>query len=117
MTDNSFTIINAGFKHRLMKKINETRKPAGEVISVGKDGSKSLGPAGEMITTEYECPCGKGKIAATFEDIPGYRESYAHIECEECNKIYKVTYNWARSDEPVLEKAYETTNRVVEQIH
>jgi hypothetical protein len=88
-----------------MKIISETHEPSGEWISIGKDGSKSLGPMGEIITTEYECPCGKGKIVATFEDIPGYRESYASIECEECNKIYNVTYNWAwKDDEPVLKK-------------
>jgi len=87
-----------------MKKIKETRVPTGELISVGTDGSKSLGPLGEIIKTEYECPCGKGKIIATFENLPGYRDSYASLECNECSKIYRVDYNWARDDEPVLEK-------------
>ena len=87
-----------------MRKINETREPAGEWTSIGKDGIKSFGPMGEIIITEYECPCGNGKIVTTFEDLPGYRESYVSIECEECYKIYKATYNWARNTEPVLEK-------------
>jgi len=91
-----------------MKKLKETRKPAGEWTSVGKEGSKSLGQMGEIITTEYECPCRKGIIVATFEDIPGYRESYVSIYCEECSKLYKATYNWAlnskQGDVPLLEK-------------
>lgn len=87
-----------------MKKIYEERKPAGERTAFGKDGSKSLGHMGEIIETEYECPCGRGKIVATFENIPGYRESYASIYCEECSKMYRALYNWARSEEPVLEK-------------
>jgi hypothetical protein len=88
-----------------MKIIGETREPSGEWISVGKDGSKSLGPLGEIITTEYECLCGKGKIIAIFEDLPGYRDSYARIECAECSKIYKVAYNWAgNNNEPVLKE-------------
>jgi hypothetical protein len=87
-----------------MEKIKETRKPTGEWTSVGINGSKSLGHMGETIETEYKCPCGKGIIIATFEDIPGYRESYASINCEDCKKLYRVTYNWARGDDPVLEK-------------
>jgi len=87
-----------------MKKINETREPSGEMNSIGKDGSESSKPLGEIIKIEYECPCGKGKITATFEDLPGYRESFASIKCDECKEIYEVGYNWARDKEPVLKK-------------
>ena len=87
-----------------MKKINETRDPHGELVTLNGDGRKSMQPLGEIITTQYECPCGKGKIVATFENLPGYRDSYVSIQCEECNKIYRAYYNWAREKEPVLEK-------------
>lgn len=38
--------------------------------------------------TEYECPCGKGKIV--YERVIGFNDYYAMIECEECNKRYNV---------------------------
>ena len=88
-----------------MKKISETREPAGEWRSVGKDSIESMGAMGEIIRSVFECPCGKGKIFTTFENLQGYRDSYASIGCEECNKIYRVHYNWALNrDEPRLEK-------------
>jgi len=85
-----------------MKKIKETREPQGQMISMNDDGSSTTHPYGETIKTEYECPCGKGKIIAWFENLPGYRDSDAYFDCEECRKVYKVSYNWAADKEPVL---------------
>ncbi|MCL2079210.1 MAG: hypothetical protein FWH17_05110 [Oscillospiraceae bacterium] len=87
-----------------MKILNEHREPAGEMVSINEDGTKSSSPLGENISTEYECPCGKGKIVATFENMAGYRDSWVKIECEDCSKKYSVSYNWARDEKPVLTK-------------
>ena len=83
-------------------KLKETRTPSGEMVTINKDGTKSSQPLGEEIVTIYECPCGKGTVAATFESVPGYRDSYAFIQCDECRQCYTAEYNWARDSVPVL---------------
>lgn len=40
------------------------------------------------VRTEYECPCGKGKIIS--EQVSGFGEYEAYMECEECDKKYYV---------------------------
>lgn len=45
---------------------------------------------GTIDTYEYECPCGKGKVIKTKDNIPGFRESDIVIECDECSKKYGV---------------------------
>ncbi len=37
---------------------------------------------------EYACPCGKGKVI--YENVVGFHDSYAWIECEHCSKTYDV---------------------------
>lgn len=39
---------------------------------------------------EYVCPCGKGKII--YENVRGFDDRYAWIECDECSKKYDVKY-------------------------
>lgn len=43
---------------------------------------------GTIDTTIYECPCGKGKVIRTKDNIPGFRECDITIECEDCWKKY-----------------------------
>ena len=62
-----------------LKVINQTKKPSG-------------GNYGEIIITEYECPCGKGKIVLTDEKIPGYSDFYTNFDCVECNKNYELLW-------------------------
>ncbi len=38
--------------------------------------------------TEYECPCGKGKVV--YEKVAGFGDTYAYIACEECKKQYNI---------------------------
>lgn len=38
--------------------------------------------------TEYECPCGEGKIIYTCEC--GFGDFWASIECEKCKKEYDI---------------------------
>lgn len=38
----------------------------------------------------YECPCGKGKVVKTKDNIPGFRDSDIMIECDECSVKYGV---------------------------
>ena len=40
--------------------------------------------------TEYACPCGKGKVI--YENVPGFNDSYAWIECKTCSKKYDIEY-------------------------
>jgi len=73
---------------RTMKVISETKEPSGGTrTTVHADGTQTQVSYGEIITTEYECPCGQGKIVSVYENIPGYRDRYAHIECHECNQF------------------------------
>ena len=46
--------------------------------------------AGTIDTYEYQCPCGKGKVIKTKDNIPGFRESDIVIECDECRKKYGI---------------------------
>jgi len=43
---------------------------------------------GSIDTYEYVCPCGKGKVIYTKDNIPGFRDKDITIECEECRKKY-----------------------------
>jgi len=54
--------------------------------------------SGETVTTEYKCPCGKGKCVLTEERIPGYYDFYAHFTCEDCDKKYEI--QWGRGVSP-----------------
>ena len=38
----------------------------------------------------YACPCGKGTVVYDEDDIPGNRDWYTLIKCEECTKIYEI---------------------------
>ena len=38
--------------------------------------------------SEYECPCGKGKII--YEHVVGFCDTCAWIECDVCKKRYNV---------------------------
>ena len=38
--------------------------------------------------TEYECPCGAGKIVYTHEC--GFGDFWAKIECEKCKNTYDI---------------------------
>lgn len=44
---------------------------------------------GEYIREEYECPCGKGRVVYTKDDIPGFRDSDIYCRCEECKGKYE----------------------------
>lgn len=44
--------------------------------------------SGEVITTVYECPCGKGTVTYEKDDIPGFRDSSIVCDCEECRANY-----------------------------
>jgi hypothetical protein len=44
--------------------------------------------SGEVINEEYECPCGKGKVFYEKDNIPGFRDSNIHTNCNECNDKY-----------------------------
>jgi hypothetical protein len=76
-----------------LKLLNKTKSPSGGTFTaINHDGTKTEKSYGEIITSEYECPCGKGKIVSTYEDIPGYRDRYAHIECVDCIKDYNLSF-------------------------
>lgn len=43
---------------------------------------------GAIDTYVYECPCGKGTVVRTKDNIPGFRDSDIIIECDDCRKKY-----------------------------
>ena len=45
---------------------------------------------GTIDTYVYECPCGKGKVVKTKDNIPGFRDSDIVIECDECSAKYGI---------------------------
>jgi len=72
-----------------LKVISETTTSSdGRLISVSKDSQINEQPYGNISKTIYECPCGKGTVEETIENIPGYKDWYTFIYCEDCNKVY-----------------------------
>ena len=43
---------------------------------------------GTIDTYEYKCPCGRGKVIYTKDNIPGFRDRDIIIECDVCRKKY-----------------------------
>jgi len=99
-----------------MKVIKETRRPSGgSLITVYPDRTKTEEEYGVIIETEYECPCGKGKIVSTSENIPGYLDRYAKIECADCKQVYDLSFSGVRlGDAPTIEKRIAVKNRVID---
>lgn len=44
--------------------------------------------SGTIETSIYKCPCGKGRIIRTKDNIPGFRDSDIVIECDKCREKY-----------------------------
>jgi len=88
-----------------LKLIKQTKTPQGEVTSYNKDGTKSTQPLGEIVETTYKCPCGKGIIESTYENLAGYPDRYAFIKCEDCARTYEAHFfRVAWGGEPIVEK-------------
>ncbi|MGF7049141.1 hypothetical protein J2T13_003649 [Paenibacillus sp. DS2015] len=43
---------------------------------------------GVVISREYECPCGAGRVIYEKDDIPGFRDSGTFCKCKECDGKY-----------------------------
>lgn len=46
--------------------------------------------SGTVDTYTYICPCGKGRVIRTKDNIPGFRDSDIVIECDDCIKKYGI---------------------------
>lgn len=55
-----------------------------KIISEAKDG--------HIVHRKYLCPCGKGYIEEEQDYMPGHRDAFVSIECEICQKHYKIDY-------------------------
>ena len=55
-----------------------------KMISVEKDGY--------IVRRRYLCPCGKGYIKEEQDYTPGHKDAFVSIECETCQKHYKIDY-------------------------
>jgi hypothetical protein len=40
----------------------------------------------------YKCPCKKGKVELTIENIPGYYDFYYDFNCKKCKKNYEILW-------------------------
>lgn len=60
-----------------------------KMISHNSENHPGWGAGGGTIDTYvYECPCGKGRVIKTKDNIPGFRDSDIIIECEKCREKY-----------------------------
>lgn len=41
---------------------------------------------GDTERYEYLCPCGNGRVIEEHDNIPGFREHDAWLQCPECSK-------------------------------
>lgn len=53
----------------------------------------------------YACPCGRSTVVYEEDDIPGNRDWYTQIKCEECAKKYEIKNNLSRHWEIVEKKS------------
>lgn len=66
--------------------------------------------SGEIITIKYKCPlCGKGLYIHVDEDIPGDRDHYSYLDCENCDPDREIY------DNP-FESSWDLVKRTKEQI-
>lgn len=52
--------------------------------------------SGEIITEEYECPCGKGVVKYEKDDTPGFREKSVDCYCKDCDEKYDFSRGIAK---------------------
>lgn len=45
---------------------------------------------GDTERYEYLCPCGNGRGIEEHDNIPGFREHDAWLQCPECSKKYRL---------------------------
>ena len=45
---------------------------------------------GDTERYEYLCPCGNGRVIEEHDNIPGFREHDAWLQCSECSKKYRL---------------------------
>lgn len=69
-------------------------------------GIPELG-SGDKERYIFECPCGKGTITESHDNIPGFSDHIVWLNCDECKKKYKLdTSNGVRRWE-LIEKTEE----------
>ena len=62
-----------------------------KLINSSNDPSEGYGAgSGTIERSEYECPCGKGKIVEEHDNIPGFREHDVNLWCKECASKYEI---------------------------
>lgn len=65
-----------------------------KLINESEEYSQGFGAGdGTIERSEYECPCGKGKIIEVNDNIPGFRDRDAFIQCTECSKKYDLDFS------------------------
>ena len=63
---------------------------------------------GQTVHTTYKCPCGKGTVTLTQEQIPGWYDFWANINCKKCDAEYEL--QWGKGvypgHSPMIEKRH-----------
>lgn len=67
-------------------------------INISKKKTKLIDEYYDNITLVkvYKCFCGKGKIIE--EDVRGFNDHYAYLECPECEKKYSSYLDFTHTD-------------------
>ncbi|MCL2483954.1 MAG: hypothetical protein FWE79_01030 [Firmicutes bacterium] len=63
------------------------------MIKLHGDGTKTIETYGEIVETKFKCPCGKGAVEMTYENIPGFRDRYGSFNCDDCSKKYVMSFD------------------------
>lgn len=73
-----------------VKEVIEMKLKLLETKHIRKDALYYHGVTEQKI---YACPCGEGTVVYEEDDIPGNRDQYTKIKCEECIKEYEIKNN------------------------
>lgn len=59
---------------------------------------------GTIESWEFKCPCGKGLVIESHDNIPGFREHDVWIQCSKCAERYELDISKGKRSWELIKK-------------